>query len=61
MAGNYAVKVPTCDGLRIPAHRPRIRISGLIIINLTNMKGRTLHPSPVPPSDYDGSLRRGLP
>jgi hypothetical protein len=31
MAGNYAVKVPTCDGLRIPAHRPRIRLNGLMI------------------------------
>jgi hypothetical protein len=27
MAGDYAVKVPTCDGLRISAHRPRIRLN----------------------------------
>ena len=31
MAGNYAMKVPTCDGLRIPAHRPRIRLNRLMI------------------------------
>lgn len=31
MAGNYAMKVPTCDGLRIPAHRTRIRLNGLVI------------------------------
>ena len=31
MAGNYAMKVPTCDGFRIPAHRTRIHLNGLMI------------------------------
>lgn len=33
MARNYAVKVPTCDRLRIPAHRPRIRLNGSFLPN----------------------------
>jgi hypothetical protein len=41
MAGDYAVKVPTCDGLRIPAHRPRIRLNGSEVSPKLTEYGRT--------------------